>query len=295
VKSPQNIPPTPIPPLSAKVPPRIKINGKEYPTVKIAGTEYIVGALNWNGFLDMVRWARNKLGITDHAGWYRGLPSVEYSLTPKLLRRAPPDPTKIRLEERRMYHRYVYSLYAAHEMSWHNLVMLQHHGAPTRLLDWTESFAVALFFALNSMNEAQPESPCMWILNPYKLARDYTPESLRKTTQPSTWLEAFFTKKDRDYQDCFLERDCWPYETPMPLVPPTPTARIRAQQGYFTIHGNGLAPLETQCPNTVAQIPLGAATIHGAREFLELAGVTRCALFPDIDGFARDACDSLPW
>ena len=72
--------------------------------------------------------------------------------------------------EGRLYYRFVSlggHLIPDGVSSWDNLFLMQHHGLPTRLLDWTENFAVALYFAVQ---ECESEAS-IWILDPYELNR----------------------------------------------------------------------------------------------------------------------------
>ncbi|MFN0106790.1 MAG: FRG domain-containing protein [Bryobacteraceae bacterium] len=139
---------------------------------------------------------------------------------------------------------------------WEWLSLAQHHGLPTRLLDWTQNPLVALFFAV----EAHPE-------------QDGQIFALRATVKAS----------DRT-------RASPPFEiaSPVKFYPNSVTARIRAQEGLFVACAELERPLDEALPTnwTMEKMPVPARCKSSIRYELFRVGVHASSLFPDIDGLA---------
>jgi FRG domain-containing protein len=237
----------------------------------------IMEADPWLAFLRAIRQAKVELRCEFSGAWFRGVTKSKHRLYPSLLR----PHGRISVKHERDIYEDAEDFESSSEMSsWERLVTLQHNGVPTRLLDWTEVFGFALYFALGGVNRETPSSPAIWLLNPFRLA-----QRARKSNDKR--IGVFHRENASDYFQHFLAgaQLTWPFTAPMPYRPPKLDPRIRAQRGFFTVHGTDVRPLDAVFRDCVRQVRLPQRALPFAREFLEFAGIDGLSLFPDYTGF----------
>jgi hypothetical protein len=172
--------------------------------------------------------------------------------------------------------------YLDHEprSDWEWLFEMQHHGLPTRLLDWTESYLVALYFAVRDADGNHDAA--VWATNPWWINHEALGE-----------YELF--PADAPYALCWqpgIPINKLP-ENVLAIRPVYGSGRIQAQRGVFTIHGTNVAALDSladmQRPDVcLRKFIIPAAAVHRIHLELTRAGITESVILPELAGLCRE-------
>jgi hypothetical protein len=229
---------------------------------------------------------------------YRGQRSATWDLKTSLQRscdRRNVPPADRRAHEdalfrefRRTYHQYAVHIPARNAVvEW--LSLMQHHGAPTRLLDFNYSIYIASYFAL----EKAEEDCAVWaVRGPWALQE--SAKLLRSAGKPNVErMESRFVEGDEEVvQALFLTEPYVPAAWPINAF--RLNERLRIQQGAFLIPGDISRPFLENLEalpkhdhrDNVIKIVIPFTDRRTALKHLFQMGISRTTLFPGLDGFA---------
>ena len=172
------------------------------------------------------------------------------------------------------------------------LFLARHVGLPTRLLDWSESALIGLYFALNEKGK----DAVVWMLNPLHLNHfadgapaSQDPNELREFPLP--WHRP--EPPNRNFANENL-RGAWELDgpgvkLPVAVYPTYVHPRLRGQRGCFTIHGKKKEGLSKLVPDSILKCySLDPKFRRSMLTDLKGLGITDSVAFPDLDGLAAE-------
>lgn len=187
------------------------------------------------------------------------------------------------------------------------LSVMRHYGAPTRLLDWTYSPYVALYFALERWEpknrKADKQEVVVWCLDQDwcdinaretdPIVKRYLPEYRRVHIEELENLKAQKRKKAL-FHELFM---CDRYRFVFAVNPSHLHTRLTIQQGVFLCPGDVttgivdiLSTYKLQWEDRIGRIswmPKNSIEIVTALDYLNSMNINRASLFPGLDGFAQ--------
>lgn len=244
---------------------------------------------NWNELNEILfeeSW-KAKLGRYRSNYAFRGLSDSTYELKTSLMRLGG-DYQKLEGHLLRNFRKYAHrdAFYSNSEWSW--LALAQHHGLPTRLLDWTFSPFVALHFATANLERFDMHG-VIWCVDyvrlhelmPVKLknilkkegSNVFTVDMLNSGAKSLSILE----RLDKEQFAVFLE-------------PPSIDDRMVNQYALFSLMSSSTGVFDQwlmEHQKLYKKIIIPAPLKWEIRDKLDQVNITERVLFPDLDGLSR--------
>lgn len=192
----------------------------------------------------------------------------------------------------RNFRKYAHRQLVPFDDDWNWIALGQHHGLPTRLLDWTYSPYVAMHFATAELSLYDSDGAIL-VMN-YQQAADLLPDTLRAILS-ETGSHVFTTEMLRQYAPTLRAFDQAREAAGLdPFVlffePPSLDERITNQFAVFSMMSDPQLTFQNwlgRVPGLGRKLVIDSALKWEIRDKLDQANITERVLFPGLDGLSR--------
>lgn len=217
---------------------------------------------------------------------YRGRALASEGLETSL-QRLGGEPASLEAPLIRSFRKYARRGDVPYDSAWNWLALAQHHGLPSRLLDWTFSPYVALHFATTQLLRFDQDG-VVWTID-YVRAHELLPESLRMVLRDegaNVFTAEMLDRvaRGRNELDQLAEDD----DFVLFLEPPSLDERIVNQYALFSLMSSPDASLDawSEQQDIVRKLVVPAELKWEVRDKLDQANITERVLFPGLDGLS---------
>ncbi len=174
---------------------------------------------------------------------------------------------------------------------WKQMIVGQHHGFPTRLLDWSFSPLMALHFAMteSDLDQMDAHDSVVWRIDVHEL-HDRLPEKYQKIMQKYS-TTVFSVDMLREACESLEQYDEDMKGNNMLVIePPSLDRRIISQYSFFSVvpldMGDIEAFLKTNTKHT-ARFVIAKELRWQIRDFLDHQNITERMVYPGMDGLSQ--------
>ena len=224
--------------------------------------------------------------------FFRGLPNPEYKLVTSLYRNCGDKRKELEPALLKNFTKYaIMEEPSLNSSIWQQMIVGQHHGLPTRLLDWTHSPLVALHFADSEadFSELDKHDCVVWRMDMRDMNQTLPDKYKKALEKEKTFVFSVeslnsvvgsIEEYDADMQDCALVN----------LEPPSVDQRIISQYSFFSVIPSGIDSLEDffakYTQNTV-RYTIRKEIRWDLRDLLDQYNINERTVYPGLDGLTK--------
>lgn len=232
------------------------------------------------------------IGRLRSAFFFRGLPDADYKLITSIQRNCGDKQAVLEPALLRNFTKYASTEdITLSESVWKQMIVGQHHGLATRLLDWTHSPLIALHFAetVGDLGDLSKHDCVVWRIDARDVNRNLPKKYQEELKKEKTFLFSVEslqrTTESIQQYDADMEGNAFAM-----LEPPSFDQRIINQYSFFSVVPCGMndieAFLENNTQNTIRYI-VSKEIRWDLRDLLDQYNINERVIYPGLDGIAK--------